>query len=79
MSISSELEEIARCSTKVMVMHDMKVSNTLAGDYINETPLCTPLRKGTQTVNKQLQQGGDFSACWRQESNLFSGPSSPSG
>lgn len=36
MFISSELEEIARCSTKVMVMHDMQVSSTLAEDDINE-------------------------------------------
>jgi simple sugar transport system ATP-binding protein len=36
MFISSELEEIARCSTKVMVMHDMQVSRTLEGDEINE-------------------------------------------
>ena len=36
MFISSELEEIARCSTKVMVMHDMQVSSTLEGDDINE-------------------------------------------
>jgi len=39
MFISSELEEIARCSTKVMVMHDMKVSNTLEGDDINENTI----------------------------------------
>ncbi len=39
MFISSELEEIARCSTKVMVLHDMKVSNTLEGDDINENTI----------------------------------------
>ncbi len=39
MFISSELEEIARCSTKVMVMHDMKVSNTLEDDDINENSI----------------------------------------
>jgi monosaccharide-transporting ATPase len=39
MFISSELEEIARCSTKVMVMHDMQVSNTLEGDDINENTI----------------------------------------
>ena len=36
MFISSELEEIARCSTEVMVMHDMQVSDLLEGDEINE-------------------------------------------
>jgi monosaccharide-transporting ATPase len=36
MFISSELEEIARCSTEVMVMHDMQVSGVLKGDDINE-------------------------------------------
>ena len=36
MFISSELEEIARCSTKVMVMHDMQVSRTLEENDINE-------------------------------------------
>lgn len=36
MFISSELEEIARCSTEVMVMHDMEVSGFLHGDEINE-------------------------------------------
>jgi simple sugar transport system ATP-binding protein len=39
MFISSELEEIARCSTKVMVMHDMQVSNTLEGEDINENTI----------------------------------------
>ena len=39
MFISSELEEIARCSTKVMVMHDMQVSTTLEGDDINENTI----------------------------------------
>lgn len=39
MFISSELEEIVRCSTKVMVMHDMQVSNTLEGDDINENTI----------------------------------------
>ena len=36
MFISSELEEIARCSTEVMVMHNMQVSDFLQGDEINE-------------------------------------------
>ena len=36
MFISSELEEIARCSTEVMVMHDMQLSEFLHGDDINE-------------------------------------------
>ncbi len=36
MFISSELEEIARCSTKVMVMHDLQVSRTLGEGDINE-------------------------------------------
>jgi len=36
MFISSELEEVARCSTEVMVMHDMQLSEFLHGDDINE-------------------------------------------
>jgi simple sugar transport system ATP-binding protein len=36
MFISSELEEIARCSSEVMVMHDMQVADFLQGDEINE-------------------------------------------
>ena len=36
MFISSELEEIARCSTEVMVMHDMQVSDFLEDEEINE-------------------------------------------
>ena len=36
MFISSELEELARCSTKVMVMHDMQVADNLEGEDINE-------------------------------------------
>ena len=39
MFISSELEEIARCSGKVIVMHDMQVANTLEGDDINENTI----------------------------------------
>ncbi len=36
MFISSELEEIARCSTQVLVMHDMQVSRILEKGDINE-------------------------------------------
>jgi len=39
MFISSELEEIARCSSKVVVMHDMQVSSTLEDDNINENTI----------------------------------------
>ena len=34
--ISSEIEEVARCSTKVMVMHDFSVADRLYGDDIQE-------------------------------------------
>jgi simple sugar transport system ATP-binding protein len=36
MFISSEIEEIARCSSKVIIMHDFEVATTLYGDDINE-------------------------------------------
>ena len=34
--ISSEIEEVARCSTKVIVMHDFSVADRLYGDDIQE-------------------------------------------
>jgi monosaccharide-transporting ATPase len=43
MFISSELEEIARCSTKVMVMHDMQVSSILEEDDINEQKIMSAI------------------------------------
>ncbi len=36
MFISSEIEELTRCSSKVVVMHDLEVSETLYGDSIND-------------------------------------------
>jgi len=36
MFISSEIEEIDRCSSKVVIMHDFEVTQTLYGDDINE-------------------------------------------
>ena len=46
MFISSELEEIVRCSTKVVVMHNMAVSNTLEGDEINENTIMHAIAEG---------------------------------
>jgi len=46
MFISSEIEEIARCSTKVMIMHEMNVSNMLYGDDINEDTIMHSIAEG---------------------------------
>lgn len=46
MFISSEISEIVRCSTKVMIMREMKVSDILYGEDINEDTLMHSIVEG---------------------------------
>lgn len=46
MFISSEIEEIVRCSNKVMIMHEREVAQTLGEDQINEHSIMNALAEG---------------------------------
>lgn len=43
MFISSEIEEVERCSSKVVIMHDSEVAQTLHGDDINEQTIMSAI------------------------------------
>ncbi len=43
MFISSEIEEIDRCSSKVVIMHDFEIAQTLHGDDINEQTIMSSI------------------------------------
>ena len=43
MFISSEIEEIDRCSSKVVIMHDFEVAQTLRGNEINEQTIMSSI------------------------------------
>ena len=46
MFISTEIEEVARCSTKVIIMHDKEVTKVLAGDEIKEEIIMHSIAEG---------------------------------
>ena len=59
MFISSEIEEIDRCSSKVVIMHDFEATQTLYGDDINEQSIMRSIAERHLDDEQLMREAND--------------------